>query len=73
MATALQDTRRERLMTALEAAHDGLTTRELADRCAMTTADARRQLQALSEQRMRLRCSPIRQGSRCVLHWRLLA
>ena len=72
MATALQGTRRERLMAALEAAPDGLTTRELADRCGLTTADARRQLQALSQQRMRLRFSPIRQGSRIVLHWRLV-
>ena len=73
MATGLQRTRRDRLMAALEAAPEGLTTRELADRTGMTTAEARRNLQALSQQRMRLRSTYVRRSSRCTLHWQLLA
>lgn len=72
MATALQDTRRQRLMAALEAAPRGLTTRELADRTAMSTAEARRNLQALSQQRMRLKSTYVQHGGRCSLHWQLL-
>ena len=72
MATALQNRRRERLMAALEAAPRGLTTRQLADRCGMSTAEARRQLHALSQQRMRLKSTYVQHGGRCTLHWQLL-
>ena len=59
-------------MAELEAAPRGLTTRQLADRTGMSTAEARRNLQALSQQRMQLKSTYVQDAGRCTLHWQLL-